>query len=503
MGSVGKTKIFLYRWGNGNLVEWRDLCDQLHADGAPVQGVVLTRQGRLIVEHSMGDTSWSGARNRFTGGLQHVLFPLHEAGLIRDTTTVYAGNWASVTGQRLGLVRDLLAHPEGLPVPKRLVLYHGTNSKAAEDILHLGLRAVPVDQRAWKGDRLSQHPSYRQEAVYLTVDPQQAQYYAKKAVNVARRRGSQGVKPVVLRITIPSGSIKNLRPDDDYLAKVQKSEQDVDWLESLKYMSQVAYLGSIPANWIKVAWEGVKEEQKLAGIKPTMTIPSLDDLLALMHPETLVAVRDTLEQDARQRREIRDPTEAEIVREAKRLALEQNPDLPGRIRQRRDPQDRTRALVELDQAVDNLYPEVQEALTAQRVDQAVHQGLQDRYDLAVENIQVIDGLDCFRVMTLSRDQDPTVLSPLGIFWAHEIDGAGDYFVTDHSARKSRGDVTVMYRARIDIQGVDITKTLVNNLINPQETEVQFRPGADIFVYEVLCLEGQCHDDAIVDAWRKC
>lgn len=233
-----------------------------------------------------------------------------------------------------------------------------------------------------------------------------------------------------------------------------------------------------------------------------MTLPSLDDLLALVHPETLAAVRDTLEQDARQRREIRDPTESEIVREAKRLALEQNPDLTRRIRQRRDPRDRTRALVELDQAVDNLYPDVQDALTTQRVDPVVLQGLQDRYDLAVENIQGIDGAECFRCMMLSKDQDPTVLSPLGIFWAHEIDGAGDYFVMDHSARKSRGDITVMYRAKVDIQGVDVAKTLANNLLNPQEAEVQFRPGADIFVYEVLFLEGQGHD-AIVDDWRKC
>lgn len=233
-----------------------------------------------------------------------------------------------------------------------------------------------------------------------------------------------------------------------------------------------------------------------------MTLPSFDDIVALIHPDVLLAVSETLEQDARRRGEIRDPTEAEVIREAKRQALAQDPDLRRRVQQRRDPRDRTRALVDLDHAVDNLYPEVQDALVAQRVDRAVHQGLQDRYDLAVENIQGIDGMDCWRIMSLPQGQDPAILTSLGIYWAHEPDGAGEYFAEDPTTRKNRGDVTVMYRAKIDVQNIAIIETLVNNLVNPQEAEVQFRPGTNIYVYEVIGLEGVVQDAQIND-WRKC
>lgn len=232
------------------------------------------------------------------------------------------------------------------------------------------------------------------------------------------------------------------------------------------------------------------------------TLPSLDDLLASLPPELLENQRRSLLEDAEKYGAFKKPTEAEVLREAKKQVLQQNPDLVRRAKQRRDPNDRTRALVEIDNAVDNLYPDVEETLLAQRQETAIRTAFERLYEEAVENLQGEDGADCFRVMSLPAGQDPTTLQRLGIYWAHDEAGAGEYFADDEQQRKQRGDTNVMYRARIDAKSIDAVGTLAANLVDPQEAEVRFRPGTKIFVYDVFCLDGKCADAGIND-WRQC
>jgi hypothetical protein len=233
-----------------------------------------------------------------------------------------------------------------------------------------------------------------------------------------------------------------------------------------------------------------------------MNLPSLNVVLAHMHPEMLEKRRASLLEEAERHGVFKVPTEAEILREAKRQAQQQNPELVQRARQRRDQQDRTRALVELDQAVENLYYDVQDALLAQRQEAAISAGFEHLYDEAVENLQGVDGADCFRIMALPAKQDPATLQRLGIFWAHDESGAGDYFANDEQQREQRGDLTVMYRGKVDRQHIDVMGTLVANLTNPQESEVRFNPGSPIYVYDVFCLDEKCADVTLED-WRRC
>jgi 8-oxo-dGTP pyrophosphatase MutT (NUDIX family) len=242
--------------------------------------------------------------------------------------------------------------------------------------------------------------------------------------------------------------------------------------------------------------------QRRVARRAATSLPSLDALLASLPPELLEKRRQSLLEDAEKYKAFKAPTEAEIVREAKKQVMQQNPGLVKRVKQRRDPNDRTRALVEIDNAVDNLYPDVEEALLAQRQETAIRTAFERLYEEAVENLQGEEGVDCFRVMSLPAGQDPTTLQTLGVYWAHDESGAGEYFADDEQTRKQRGGITVMYRARVDVKNIDVVGTLAANLVDPQEAEVRFKSGAKIFVYDVFCLDGKCVDAGIND-WRIC
>ena len=56
---------------------------------------------------------------------------------------------------------------------------------------------------------------------------------------------------MILKITIPRKSYRQLLPDDDYLMR-QLIWIGLTWVDSLKEFSQVAYLGTIPPEWIEV-----------------------------------------------------------------------------------------------------------------------------------------------------------------------------------------------------------------------------------------------------------
>jgi 8-oxo-dGTP pyrophosphatase MutT (NUDIX family) len=257
--AVGRTKIFLYNYAEGNTLDWREMLDVIYSDGAFVASnqAVLTKTGNLLMD--AGHT-W-GSKSRFSSNLAGYIRPIYEAGLVKGNAEVWLGNTASLRGRKLGTVDEFL-EKRNIQLPDQLVLYHGTSDVAAEEILREGLKAQPVHRRVWHKDVLSKHPDWRGSAVYLTVDLYQAHYYATKAVNVLRRRGYRGVKPVVLKVLVPKAYFNNFLPDDDYLTKLYgKSPRnprqldlfhDLSWLGSLGEMSQVAYLGSIPPAWLSV-----------------------------------------------------------------------------------------------------------------------------------------------------------------------------------------------------------------------------------------------------------
>jgi hypothetical protein len=252
MINVTDGKIYLYRWGNGNKMPWSELLKI--KTGSHNDMMSLTPGGNLILPSRVGgDTNWEGARNLYTKGTKEWPEILLAAGIITPDTKVFIGNWAGSRGTFVGKAGKLVKM-DLVNLPSKLVFYHGTDSTRLEKIQQEGLGPQPREGRVWKSDVLKHHPEWRESAVYLTINKGQANYYAKKAVNVMRRNGYRNTKKVILKVTVPRKAYRRLLPDDDYLIR-QLMQLGVTWIDSLKEFSQVAYLGTIPPEWITVEEE--------------------------------------------------------------------------------------------------------------------------------------------------------------------------------------------------------------------------------------------------------
>lgn len=250
MINISGNKIFLYHWGiKGNKIEWNDVISQV---GKLNSMILLTKTGNLVLPDTVGEgnSKWEGKRNIFTPNTKEWVDILLNNHIISPNARIYIGNWAGQTGTFIGSAK-VIVEKDISKIPKKLVFYHGTSSDRLEQIKIEGLKPVPLEFRPWKSDVLKHHPEFREHSVYLTYDKSQAYYYAKKAVNVARRHQVPNAKMLVLKITISSSHYKKLLPDDDYLIR-QLMQLGVTWLDSLKNFSQVAYFGSIPPEWIEV-----------------------------------------------------------------------------------------------------------------------------------------------------------------------------------------------------------------------------------------------------------
>ena len=252
MVNIANGKIYLYRWGDGNKIKWDEI---LKIDmGSHNDMMLLTPEGNLVLPNRVGgDSRWEGARNLYTKGTKEWPEILLAAGVISPTTKVYIGNWAGSRGTFVGRA-DKLLKMDLENLPPKIVFYHGTDSTRLEKIQAEGLSPRPMEERTWKSDVLKHHPEWRERAVYLTIAKEQANYYAKKAVSVMRRNGYRDVKKVILKVTIPRKAYRQLLPDDDYLMR-QLIQIGVTWIDSLKEFSQVAYLGTIPPEWIEIGEE--------------------------------------------------------------------------------------------------------------------------------------------------------------------------------------------------------------------------------------------------------
>jgi len=249
MVTIARGKIYLYRWGNGNITDWQKVLATV--GGQHNDMMSLTPNGSLILPNRVGgDTKWEGARNIFTDTTQLWVKILLVAGVVKPGTKVYIGNWAASNGDFIGSAREI-AKRDLSQLPHEMVFYHGTSSDRLEGVKTDGLKPQARELRPWKSDSMKRHPEWREHAIYLTYDKSQADYYARKAVKVARRAGQKGVKKVILKIAIPNTHYKRLLPDDDFLMR-QLIWIGVTWLDSLKSFSQVAYLGNIPVGWISV-----------------------------------------------------------------------------------------------------------------------------------------------------------------------------------------------------------------------------------------------------------
>jgi hypothetical protein len=93
----------------------------------------------------------------------------------------------------------------------------------------------------------------------------------------------------------------------------------------------------------------------------------------------------------------------------------------------------------------------------------------------------LQGKDCHRAIGVrERECDREVaqgLDPLGIYWSEYSEFAETYWKPEHEG------CVLIFRARIDVQHINVLETLTVRLHNPDEHEVRFNEGAKLYVYE--------------------
>jgi hypothetical protein len=207
------------------------------------------KDGKLIMAAPHTYERQGGVTNRYSKEVISAAGQFIKRGLLPAATPMYLRT--ADFAFSLGTLDEVATHTE----QHDLILYHGTTSGRAQQILRDGLRPMAGDvaHRQW---REKTSPEWRETAIYLTASPEQAAVYATRAVTNARKRREKGQKPAVLQVRIDSGLFDHIRPDDDYLRAMGTDAKD--WRHSLGHYGQVAVVSPIPANHITLTGIGVK-----------------------------------------------------------------------------------------------------------------------------------------------------------------------------------------------------------------------------------------------------
>lgn len=250
-------RTYYYTWGDDESgMPWAQLIGMMH-EAARAGGIqaspndISFDHGRILIDATPSEYKWGRYRTKYSFDVKTIVRELLRRALVDERTRIKLGNWANRKGYVIGTAAEVAGRRD---VPARLVLYHGTTDYHYEQIKTGGLCPVRLEQRIWKdvGSRRG-HPGHREFTVYLTASPEQAGYYAGKAVRNMRARGWRGLTPVVLKVLLLPRDYVNLRADDDYLSEqhyLKKEPREDDWLDSLQYFAQVAFVGCVPPDRI-------------------------------------------------------------------------------------------------------------------------------------------------------------------------------------------------------------------------------------------------------------
>lgn len=156
--------------------------------------------------------------------------------------------------------------------------------------------------------------------------------------------------------------------------------------------------------------------------------------------------------------------------------------------------------MDLDQLIEGHRETVSELLSLAEGRERVLEEMQGLYDEAVYRVEhELDGADCWRAVTLPATVDPQTHEGLGVYWAYD----------EHAAEAHWGELgkqPVTYRARIDTRYINKSGTISAN-VDPStgetEKEVQFFPGAPIYVYDVTIFNKSALPVATIEIndWR--
>lgn len=142
------------------------------------------------------------------------------------------------------------------------------------------------------------------------------------------------------------------------------------------------------------------------------------------------------------------------------------------------------------------------------VEESILSSIEEDYVAAIELIPTLDGRDCWRALKLPTrstrrpsddatppemtEKDVVNLSPLGTYWSYTQAGAVPYWGEGRygaTQPQKSAEQVVVYQAVISSGALDIFNTVIQNAINPEETEVRLLPDTRIWVEEVTLANG--------------
>jgi hypothetical protein len=183
--------VIVWFHGHENTMPWSELLDLLRRDAdtglmGEFDGIAVQGAGYVINRDRDNSKTWQGDRNRYSTDVRPIVQALLDRGVATPSMPIFLGLAGTTGGERIGTVKSLLAQPE---TPDRITLFHGTSSIRAEIITKEGLKPMDFEKRVWNHTSIDKkRPEHREDSVYLTASRPQAEYYAKKAVDIDRKR---------------------------------------------------------------------------------------------------------------------------------------------------------------------------------------------------------------------------------------------------------------------------------------------------------------------------
>lgn len=123
----------------------------------------------------------------------------------------------------------------------------------------------------------------------------------------------------------------------------------------------------------------------------------------------------------------------------------------------------------------------------------------DQYEEATYQLDNLEDVEVWRIITVEEGVDPTKLEGLGIFWAYEESAAEAHW------GHSKG-VSVLFHAKADPRSVDYAGTVWARTMpgtGDAEKEIRFIKHAPVYVYEVEFVRGPRRGEVIeINDWRR-
>ena len=115
----------------------------------------------------------------------------------------------------------------------------------------------------------------------------------------------------------------------------------------------------------------------------------------------------------------------------------------------------------------------------------------------VNNLLKLNGVSCYRIISIPNNIDPVKLNKLGIHWSLDRESCIKFMKDEDEFHIYENDVLCLYKAKISINHINFEETIekkfwyINEKTENIEKEVTMKENSNIFVYE--CYKWNQHD----------